>query len=418
MYRIPQANMLPLEQSLLKVPHDQLKRLQRNEQRYWEKILSGHEKTAKKLCRDIQQPNGKESVMKSLDSMAKQLTQLKRKLESIQQEQQQVLDRTNVRLAHLERLCRADHFDSPDWEAWSTTKVNSMIADFLMREGWKETAEKLVKAANLESIVDASLFEQAQTVSISILDGDITDALKWCADNKNGLRKIKSTLEFKLRLQEFIELNRQNKKLEAIEYARTYLNPLVAEAASDQDKEREAWLFKEKQRAMVLLAFPPDATIPPYCEYYHPKRWQELRNAFLAAHVELHSLPLRSLLSVSLQAGLSTLKTVQCVARIKSNETTKPTTIDARSHQCPVCTSPLAPLAARLPRAHHEHSSIVCRISGRLLGGEEMAGCGPNGQVYSWKALEGLAAKNNGLIRCPVTGDEFTLDKVKRVFIM
>jgi macrophage erythroblast attacher len=34
-------------------------------------------------------------------------------------------------------------------------------------------------------------------------------ALAWCADNRARLKKIKSTLEFRLRVQEFLELVRQ-----------------------------------------------------------------------------------------------------------------------------------------------------------------------------------------------------------------
>ncbi|RKP08756.1 CTLH/CRA C-terminal to lish motif domain-containing protein [Thamnocephalis sphaerospora] len=431
MYRIPQESVLTLEQPLLKVvPHDQLKRLQRTEQRYCEKVLGNHEKTAKKLCKETQQPGGRstEEVIKALGGMAKQLGQLKRKLEEIDRDQQRVVERTNVRLSHLDDLCRADTFESSEWRRWSTVKVDRVLVDFLMREGWSDTAEGLVRSSGLESMVDSGLFDQAQAIAHSLLDGNASEALKWCADNKNGLRKIKNTLEFQLRLQEFIELVHKGQKLDAIMYARTHLNPLVAEAAVDYDSERHQSLLLEMQRAMTLLALSPDTTVAPYCELYAGDRWRTLRNAFLAAHVELHSLPLRSLLSVSLQAGLSTLKTMQCASSIaasldsdkdaKAAPNRRAAAQGPRAAQCPVCVAPLDVIAARLPRAHHEHSSIICRISGRVLGSEEVAGCGPNGQVYSWKALEALAAQTNGHIQCPATGDRFTMQYVKRVFIM
>ena len=66
------------------MPHDQLKRLQRNEQRYWEKVLGGHEKITKKLTKDMQSSGGRvrdgAATVESLNGMAKQLKQLRRKV--------------------------------------------------------------------------------------------------------------------------------------------------------------------------------------------------------------------------------------------------------------------------------------------------------------------------------------------------
>lgn len=59
----------------------------------------------------------------------------------------------------------------------------------------------------------------------AIRSRDCSVALQWCADNRARLKKIKSKLEFKLRVQEFIELVRQDQRMQAIQYARTYLAP-------------------------------------------------------------------------------------------------------------------------------------------------------------------------------------------------
>jgi len=50
------------------------------------------------------------------------------------------------------------------------------------------------------------LFRQAQRVIESLRQHDCSAALAWCADNRVRLKKVKSSLEFKLRLQEFLEL--------------------------------------------------------------------------------------------------------------------------------------------------------------------------------------------------------------------
>lgn len=61
-----------------------------------------------------------------------------------------------------------------------------------------------------------------------------------------------STLEFNLRLQEFIELARAGKGMEAIAYAKKYLTPW-------QSTE-----FKRIQQAMTLLIFKSDTKCQPY----------------------------------------------------------------------------------------------------------------------------------------------------------
>jgi macrophage erythroblast attacher len=42
----------------------------------------------------------------------------------------------------------------------------------------------------------------------------------------------------------------------------------------------------------------------------------------------------------------------------------------------------------------------------------------PNGYVYSLKAIDQNAAKNNGRIVCPHTGAEFGYDEARRAFIV
>ncbi|KAI8052083.1 CTLH/CRA C-terminal to lish motif domain-containing protein [Syncephalis plumigaleata] len=236
MYRIPQESILALEQPLLKIPYDQLRRQQRTRQKYCEKEFGNHEKTMKKLCRDVQQSSHGDTVatIKALDSMTKRLGQLKRKLTDIDSEQQQVVGRIDARLGHLSDLCHADTFESSEWQRWSVVKVNRVLADYLLRENWHETADKLVRTKHIEKMIDSNLFDQAQMIAHSLTEKSTTEALKWCIDNKNGLRKIKSVLEFKLRIQDFVELVRQQQMLDAIKYARTHFAPLLSEMLTEE----------------------------------------------------------------------------------------------------------------------------------------------------------------------------------------
>ncbi|XP_030897937.1 protein FYV10 isoform X2 [Leptonychotes weddellii] len=61
-----------------------------------------------------------------------------------------------------------------------------------------------------------------------------------------------SCLEFSLRIQEFIELIRQNKRLDAVRHARKHFS------------QAEGSQLDEVRQVMGMLAFPPDTHISPY----------------------------------------------------------------------------------------------------------------------------------------------------------
>lgn len=67
-------------------------------------------------------------------------------------------------------------------------------------------AGSLADETGSEPLSDMHIFRQAQRVIDSLRQHDCSAALTWCADNRVRLKKVKSSLEFKLRMQEFLEL--------------------------------------------------------------------------------------------------------------------------------------------------------------------------------------------------------------------
>lgn len=184
-------------------------------------------------------------------------------------------------------------------------------------------------------------------------------------------------MEFNLRIQEYIELIRAKNTLEAIPYSQKYLAPL------------EPIDTKRFQQVMGLFAFGSDTTCLPYKvnllfslfmvntntqiqDFYEPKRWSELIDQFRADNYSLCSLTSHPLLSITLQAGLSALKTPQCYEHENQNV------------NCPICDNKtLGSLAEKLPLSHHVNSTIVCRISGKIMNEDNQPMLLPNGRVYS-----------------------------------
>ena len=68
-------------------------------------------------------------------------------------------------------------------------------------------------------------------------------------------------------------------------------------------------LLKDIQQAMGLLAFSTNTRVKRYQRLFSPSRWAGLIDQFRQENFALYQLSQRSVLSVTLQAGLSALKT-------------------------------------------------------------------------------------------------------------
>lgn len=238
------------------------------------------------------------------------------------------------------------------------------------------------------------MFIESRRIEEALARHDCTEALAWCRENGSRLKKIESTLEFRLRLQEFIELVREGRKMDAIAHAKKYLAGNASLHMGDI------------QRAMALLAFPPDTRCAPYKALYDKARWADLRAQFRRDNYVLHSLSTQSLVTITLQAGLSAFKTRLCYQDENKNP------------NCPVCVPLMNSLAERLPFSHRIHSALVCRMSGDVINDHNLPLMLPNGYVYGQRALTEMADKNNGLVTCPRSGNSYRLADCKKVFIM
>ena len=202
---------------------------------------------------------------------------------------------------HLEDLNKVPSDHSEAYHRWNSLRLDRILVDYLLREGYYDTATRLASDNHLHELVDIDLFVSARKVEESLQKGSCTECLQWCSENKSKLKKMESTLEFNLRMQEFIELIKQNRLQEAIAYAR---------------KHFAAWVdthMRDIQKAMALLAFAykgPNSQV--YAELYNPSRWFQLVEQFRADNFALFSLTSQPLISISLQAGLSALKSPMC----------------------------------------------------------------------------------------------------------
>ncbi|KAH7537330.1 hypothetical protein FEM48_Zijuj03G0081100 [Ziziphus jujuba var. spinosa] len=197
--------------------------------------------------------------------------------------------------------------------------------------------------------------------------------------NANFFYQWQSKFEFQLRLQEFVELVRAENNLRAITYARKYLAPWGSTH------------MKELQRVFVTLAYKSTTECATYKVLFEPTQWDHLVDLFKQEFCKLYGMTLEPLLNIYLQAGLSALKTPYCYE-------------DDCTKEDPLSQESFRKLALPLPYSKQHHSKLVCYITKELMDTENPPQVLPNGYVYSTKALEEMAKKNDGKITCPRTG--------------
>jgi len=317
------------------------------------------------------------------------------------------------RLDHLKTGCNLDEDNEMKHKQWRKLRLDRFLVEHFLRSGFYDTAIKLSQQSGLENLTDIEVFLAAKEVEESLSKGDSSACLSWCHENKSKLRKLKSNLEFNVRMQEFIESVKAGKKGDAVKYARKHFS-------TDEPEHLE--LVKQ---AMGLLAFPSDTQLEPYKQLLDPNRWKQLIQLFRSENYKLHQLSNQSILSVCLQAGLASLKTHYCIEPSHNDVTSHiqdmkrlRTINEERNIECPVCYPPLNNLAQGLPYSHCSQSRLVCYLSGTPLNEHNVPLMLPNGFVYGEQALLKMAEENEGQVVCPRTKQIYQFTQLEKVYVM
>lgn len=394
------ADVKSFEHPTLKVPYELLNKKFRTAQKTLDREVSHVQQAAAELEKIISEDSVKvNDVTKLLGGMAEKIQVLKRKAgESISDELQsgEVCKR---RLEHLKEHGSTNPAKTISQGAvnqWRRKRLDRMLVEYFLRNGYYNSAIKLANKSGLEDLTNIDVFMVSREVEKSLANRETTKCLAWCHDNRSKLRKLKSNMEFNLRIQEFVELIRSDRRMDAIKHARKYFSTF-------EDEQ-----LVSIQHCMALLAFPANTVLSPYKELMDENRWKTLIEQFRQENYRLFQLASQSVFTVALQAGLSALKTPQCYTETREN----------RNPGCPICQNYWNQLADPLPFAHCSQSRLFCHISGLPLNEHNQPMILPNGYVYGDKALQKMALDNNGQIICPKTKDIFPYKKAEKVFVM
>ncbi|ETN63502.1 erythroblast macrophage protein emp [Anopheles darlingi] len=393
------AEIKAMEHPTLKVPYEILNKRFRIAQKTLDRELSQIQNVASELEKGLSEGSASSEISRLLGGVVERLQVLKRKAEESISEELSAGYVCKRRLEHLKQNF-SPPLDAATLELqaaatsqWKKIRLDRMIVEHFLRLGYYDTAERLADRSGIRDLTNIDIFQVTREVERDLVNRRTAKCIAWCNDNKSKLKKINSTIEFQLRVQEFVELIREDHRMLAVRHAQKYFPAFEHEQ------------LKEIRQYMALLAFQVNTEVEPYRKLFDPQRWNDLVLHFRLENYRLFQLPSQSVLSVAVQAGISALKTPQCYSYTSKNM------------NCPVCQENVNEIAENLPFSHCAQSRLICRITGKPLNEHNLPMMLPNGQIFGQQAIEQMRREND-IIVCPKTNESFRAPKIEKVFVM
>lgn len=134
--------------------------------------------------------------------------------------------------------------------------MNRLIMNYLITEGYKEAAEKFWTESGIEMQGNLTNLENRINIKEAILSGNILKSIEMINELHPELLDTNKSLYFRLLQQHMIELIRENKVEEALDFAQTHL----AEKGLENSE-----MLPEIECTLALLAF-PNPELSPFGE--------------------------------------------------------------------------------------------------------------------------------------------------------
>ena len=298
------------ERATLRSSYELLTKFLRTSQRSLEKEIA---RVADNITAQTKQTEDREAGLDFYRAQVKRLRELRGKMEKANEMELRFLSDIQQRLQNAQTPKPQDTCgESPSVHDWYAVRLTSIIADYLLREGYSKSAQILLQRVELKGLIDVEIYRTLARVCSDLQAQSCKEALKWCGENRSRLHKVevrplsrphnlclpdflKSKLELELRKQEFLVIVSRS-KLEAIAYARQWFPPYTITHQ------------KEIARVMGALAY-PRLQGSPYESLLSEECWKLLEEHFLRESCKLNGLPSVAMLLIDLRAGLTALKT-------------------------------------------------------------------------------------------------------------
>ncbi|RIA82533.1 CTLH/CRA C-terminal to lish motif domain-containing protein [Glomus cerebriforme] len=270
--------------------------------------------------------------------------------------------------------------------------LNTTVALHFIREGRFELANTFIKEAQLDipDTIQTQFHEMYQILGDIKLE-KLESAIEWARSKSKELEKRGSTLEFELHRQRYVQLLIDDRREEALAYARKKF-PLF----------HSRHIFDIK-RLMCALAFSTRLLTSPYKDLLSSDLWIELQNKFMRDFCNLLGMSSESPLYISVTVGATALPTILKMATImkeKKNEWSQQDEL---------------PVEVPLPDYMRYHSIFACPVSKEQSTEKNPPMMLPCGHVICQESLNKLS-RGNSRFKCPYCPHESTANQALRIY--
>lgn len=197
-YAIHPREIKSLEHASVRVPYEIVNRKYRQAQKVVDREVYRAVTSSTDIMRYLDD-GAWSAVASEAEALITQLSGMKRKLEEVVEDELSSLGSCKRRLEHLRT-------SESDPEAFHRVRVDRMLTDYLLRRGCYDAARLLAECTSISDLSNVEIFIAAKEIEESLHRRETAQCLAWCHENRSKLKRLRSTLEFRLRQQEFIEL--------------------------------------------------------------------------------------------------------------------------------------------------------------------------------------------------------------------
>ena len=76
------------------------------------------------------------------------------------------------------------------YDGWSRVRLNRLLVEYLVRQGYGDSARGLAREKGIEALVDLEVFDRCERVRGSLQGGSLEECLAWCAEHRVIMKKI------------------------------------------------------------------------------------------------------------------------------------------------------------------------------------------------------------------------------------
>lgn len=131
-----------------------------------------------------------EQSLSSLDAAIARIQTLKRKMEGIHEEEKTLQRQLRKRIQHLQELYTVPGLTDVKYDQWSRIRLNRLLVDYLLRNGYEGSAKSLAREKGIEDLVDLDVFNNCHKIAESLRQKRTIEALAWCAEHKASLKNM------------------------------------------------------------------------------------------------------------------------------------------------------------------------------------------------------------------------------------